>query len=417
MNLDDAERADMRKGMELFLRARSVSAGSSDRQQSAMHAKNKVRAKREAHGLRPQEKIAMREQLLTHMKKIPVQESASFAERASEMLAMFLHGFVPRLALSAFVLFVLGGSAAYAAQSTLPGDTLYPIKVNVYEPVVSWFTVTADAQASWNADRALRRLEEAEQLAARSALTHDTLTEIERRFAEHVNHAHVSIAELADDDADTAATLSAELESNLQAHGSIIQLLDDDGDAENGVSRLLEQVESAGADIAVVRSRAEKNSLAVDDEQSVRAEALRRMNHSLQHVRKLRREIEGVGTSNAPSLDRLSQAESFLEQANVRLQQGSATDALEFSRNAIRMTEEGKLFFSTGDDETPVTDEASSSSSQSPAQSSSSSSDSSEETNDPLTAVPVDDDEDDGDDEDENEEAFELPDIDIDLPL
>lgn len=408
IGLADDEKTEMRGGLVNFLRHESVRTNKAERQKETMDGKKVTQAGRETHRLQSDEKAAMREQLRAHMQKVPVRESEPFFERSAETLLSFFHGWVPRLALSAFVLFVTGGSVAYAAQDTLPGDTLYPLKVGVYEPVVSWFALTADAQASWDVDRALRRLEEAEQLAARSALTHDTLTDIERRFAEHVNLAHEGIVHLADNDAQKALTLSAELESHLQAHGSIIQMLDDDGEEGNGVSRLLQGVAKAGEGIAVVRLQTEQKSLAVDDERSLRASAARRMNHSLQQVRKLQRDIASAGAGNPHSLEKLSEAESLLEQASERLQQGSAADALELSRSAIRITKEGKLFFSVGDDDHDA-QEASSSSLSSSAETSSAVSRSSSSASSPGVeakpiVVPDDNDEEGNDDEDADDQ-------------
>ena len=421
IGLDDAERAEMRNGLTKFLKQDFVSGRVDLRQQESMKKHVKRQATHEVHGLQSHEKTAVRDRLHAYMRQTPIREQEPL-ERASVVLLSFFNSFLPRLALSAFVLFVLGGGAAYAAQGTLPGDALYPVKVNVYEPVVSWFAVTADAQAAWDSDLALRRLEEAEQLAAQSALTEDALTDIEKRFEKHVDTARATIEELADDDARMAAELGAELESHLQAHGTIIGMLDEDGDPENGVSRLLVNVEEAGSSIAVVRSRAETQTGIADDEETLRASVRRRMDHSLERVRMLRDNIEGINGASERSLERLNEAEHLLLQASERLEQGSASEALELSRSAIRVTHEGKLLFSVGE-EASSSGDASTGSGQSLETAASSApavitipeEDDDEETDD-------DDENADADDEDENDEdrANELEidaDIDIDLPF
>lgn len=403
--LQASERVGVRDKLTNFLRHESVSAGEDQRHQVQMQRNITSQAKREVHGLQSQEKTAVRDRLHAYMRQVPVRESEPFIERASSTVASFFHAFVPRLALSAFVLFVLGGSAAYAAQGTLPGDALYPLKVNVYEPAVSRLAITAHAKASWDSDLALRRLEEAEQLAAQSALTDDALIEIERRFERHMDTARVNIEQLASDNAHRAATLGAELESSLQAHGTIIGMLDDDGSLDDGVSRLLVGVERAGSDIAEVTMQAEIRSGVSDDEQSLRDSAQRRMQHSLENVRKLRLHIEQDGSTNERSLERLGQAENLLMQASERLQQGSAAEALELSRSAIRVTHEGKLFFAT--------DEAASSSVASSATSSSSSQSSSAASSQQSASVilPVIDDTDDDEEDDDDDLNLEVPEL------
>jgi predicted phage tail protein len=69
------------------------------------------------------------------------------------------------------LLLATGGGTAYAAEHALPGDTLYPIKVSVNEPVREALILNAENKADWILQRAERRLDEMSELAAAGKLT------------------------------------------------------------------------------------------------------------------------------------------------------------------------------------------------------------------------------------------------------
>jgi len=149
--------------------------------------------------LSPTEHAMMRQSLLAEMKLSAAgtgllqKDSAALALSSSEKahgrrrLLSFMrthpaHGFSPvtllhsllprRLASTAFFTtlstLLLGGSLAYAAEGSLPGDFLYPIKVHVTEPIVSQLSVTPQRRAQWDLRVIDRRLTEAEALNRRA---------------------------------------------------------------------------------------------------------------------------------------------------------------------------------------------------------------------------------------------------------
>ncbi len=91
-------------------------------------------------------------------------------------------------ALASLLIFVIaGGTLTYAAEGTVPGDLLYPIKVNVTEPMRDALAITPVEKASWNAEKAVRRLNEAETLANKNKLTPKYRQQIEQNFSRNVN--------------------------------------------------------------------------------------------------------------------------------------------------------------------------------------------------------------------------------------
>src|SRR5262245_60533234 len=126
--------------------------------------------------LTPQEKQSIREQVLWFMNKNPVrvpghnrlhhQGSISNQFSVNQFKLFFIQPMPIFLALA--LLFT--GGVSFAAEKTVPGDLLYPVKVGVNEEVRGWVALSDHAKASWDARVASRRLEEAEELAARTEL-------------------------------------------------------------------------------------------------------------------------------------------------------------------------------------------------------------------------------------------------------
>lgn len=66
---------------------------------------------------------------------------------------------------------LIGGSTSYASEAALPGDILYPVKVDVTEPIEGVFTLGAAAQANWHEELVEKRLQESETLAQNNMLS------------------------------------------------------------------------------------------------------------------------------------------------------------------------------------------------------------------------------------------------------
>ena len=115
------------------------------------------------------------------------------------------------------------GSVAAGAEGSLPGSPLYPIKVNINEEIRSAFAFTAEGKADWEASRALRRVEEAEGLAASGALTVETKAELQERFEIHAKRTNERLAAIrTDGDAEAALRVSAQFEARLKAHNRLL---------------------------------------------------------------------------------------------------------------------------------------------------------------------------------------------------
>src|SRR5688572_6369383 len=188
------------------------------------------------------EKSAGREMLRSYMALTPMRVSAEAAARpARKPFFSFSSPALIGRAMSVFSLalafLVSAGSVSYAAEGSLPGDVLYPVKVGINEEVRAKLAPTARARAAWETERAERRLAEAEVLATRGELGPQTRVALEAEFRRHAGRAKERIAGFSSAaDLGVAADISAHFEGSLNAHKKIMAMLaaqaDDDDDTE-----------------------------------------------------------------------------------------------------------------------------------------------------------------------------------------
>jgi hypothetical protein len=103
------------------------------------------------------------------------------------------------LAGALIVSMVLSGTTSLVfAHNALPGDTLYPVKIHVNENLESALTLGLKNKAEVEAKLAVRRLEEAKELALQNRLSEEEKQVIEDRFQTHSQKLETHLKALAD---------------------------------------------------------------------------------------------------------------------------------------------------------------------------------------------------------------------------
>jgi hypothetical protein len=130
--------------------------------------------------LTAEEKAAGREQFLSFMEAHQPLARDKKTEKSVSWFRPF------RMLATAFVLLVVcTGGVSYAAESSVPGDLLYPIKINFNEQVRSTFTFNSKSKAEWNMEQVERRLEEAETLKEEGRMTPELRAQIKTEIEVH----------------------------------------------------------------------------------------------------------------------------------------------------------------------------------------------------------------------------------------
>ena len=128
----------------------------------------------------------------------------------------------------AILLLIAGGGTSYAAQSALPGDPLYAIKINVNEKIAAALSGGLQGHAQYDAELAALRLEEAEKLATQNRLSVQASKEIRANLNQVTADFNSSIAQLAtssDAGAAAASDVQSDFVATLAAHAQVLTAL------------------------------------------------------------------------------------------------------------------------------------------------------------------------------------------------
>lgn len=125
--------------------------------------------------------------------RVPVSTWLSVLNRMSSM------------PLTLLVTVVLGAGTSFAAQSAVPGDFLYPIKTEINETVRGAFAFGTQAKVAFETALLEERVEEAETLQTRGALTQENTTHVAETVEVHADRVAVLM------NSDTDAALDAEV--------------------------------------------------------------------------------------------------------------------------------------------------------------------------------------------------------------
>jgi hypothetical protein len=173
------------------------------------------------------EKKELRERVISYMEYHPIPGTTqSVAKKRTLALPSLNFSYIPtnplfRVSASfAVILFIV---VPFMAEKTVPGDTLYAIKVQFNEEVRSTFTLSPYKKIEWETERLNRRIAEARLLASEGRLTDEVEAEVAAAVKEHADIVKQEIAALRVEDADQATLASIELSTTLEMQSSSLQ--------------------------------------------------------------------------------------------------------------------------------------------------------------------------------------------------
>lgn len=156
--------------------------------------------------LSPRERVMMKEAILAHT------TGGSFWSIRWKSFSSVLA--------SVLIVTITGSGLSYAAENTVPGDVLYPVKI-VNEEMTSRLMRTEEDRALFEAKRAGRRLEEAHTLTSQGNVDTETMSKLEVSFQKHASEVreHMIVlknAQKSDELATLSLTFNAALKERTQ---------------------------------------------------------------------------------------------------------------------------------------------------------------------------------------------------------
>ncbi|MEA2715167.1 MAG: hypothetical protein QOG91_195, partial [Candidatus Parcubacteria bacterium] len=217
----------------------------------------------------------LRSYMAEHPSEQPIKDFAGQPSTAFGRILTIYEFLSARKTLSALifagVIVVLGGSLVTSAARTLPGDVLYPVKINLNEKIQTLTAFSATDRARVDTVQATLRLQEAETLAVLGRLTPETQQIVQTNFDDHVRQIAVDTDKLkTDGEAYAATVVSSDLESALASHRDILDRLASGSATSSAVSSLADTVTVALRATAGTRKLAEDSLATATDTASIK---------------------------------------------------------------------------------------------------------------------------------------------------
>lgn len=238
---------------------------------------------------------------------------------------------------------VMGGGVSYAAENSLPGDTLYPVKIHVNEEVRSALAVSTKKQAEVETVLAERRLEEAEQLAARGRLNATVEAALENKFRQHAENARGHIDQL---EAEDSEDIDARFEAMVRAHNQAVMSLNavekKEGQLDRiqmHVNRILKQADDNRHEAELrldVRAKTEQRT-AAEGKQRV---ALKSIEDTENYITRLKNKANGASVVRSET--KLTEAKQAYARGEAAMKMETYNDAFVAFSTAHRFAAEAK---------------------------------------------------------------------------
>lgn len=254
---------------------------------------------------------------------------------------------LPVIATAAVLVFTASG-VAMAAESSLPGDSLYAIKVNLTEPLRSALTFSPVAKAAWESERIERRLDEFESLSRSGKLTLEKQAKLQTRINASTAAIELQISAFAQRGDDSAAAdISANIEGAFEAHEQALKNLE----AENETGD--DQVKKVLEDVVSKRERLESESRKAEDQlekkQNPETEVAAR-NHLAVAKRKIaevrsalrRRQSRIQPGAVAQVQSKLAEAETMVTSGQQSLDEQHFAEAFRKFQRALKLAQQAK---------------------------------------------------------------------------
>jgi hypothetical protein len=311
-------------------------------------------------GLSAEERDAMRTRISLFMKANPAR-APFYIHALDSVLGIFSspaqfsfargHRFQMTAAVLALVL-VIGVGTSYAAQTTVPGDLLYPIKIHVTEPIQGALATSASAQADWNAQVAARRLGEAETLAAQGKLSTTVESDLATALDQATDNFDTDVSQLAQtpQNAPTVADAQSAMEATLAVHAQILNQLNTAvPQSRAALAPLLARVQSQ--EVAVGNARAATDQVvAASTGAAVQADAETTQGDAEGALSAARVLVAQTSSAtSAPAVSDAFMAEQAIGAGDEKLAQGDYGAALATFQSAVLDANEAQMHISAED--------------------------------------------------------------------
>jgi hypothetical protein len=246
------------------------------------------------------ERLALRERLALYADMHPALAAPAIASPYASFFSFIGSGRFSTYALSLMILIAAGGGITLGAEGSAPGDSLYALKVNVNEPLMTALATTPTKQAKVAANIATRRIDEAVTLAGRGTLTPERQEYLSTQFTKRVTVAAEKADELATLDSTAAHRVKADLAANLAGEAQALSAIPEK--ERNNSSELLRAVIATSETIADHESALATAEAATTSDTTLQTTAAK----SSVHIERVRLTAKGKSATSTPDMAKVN---------------------------------------------------------------------------------------------------------------
>lgn len=254
--------------------------------------------------------------------------------------------------LAAVVTFVLVvGTILAAAGESLPGNTLYPLKVHVSEQAESITAISDEARAAIETEQAEERILEAEQLALEGKLNSETRPDIESGFENAIANFHEVIERMENENKPEAALeASGNLAAIMEVHSQMLEQIM--ASKETGeLEPILTKIKEKSASVDEASSKMEASISEKNDENFKNAAEgkLKAAEHKIAITTEFIQKAKVSEEVRASGLEGVTEAQALLGAGKLELEAGNYGKAFVSFHKAHRRVQEAKVLVATSE--------------------------------------------------------------------
>lgn len=294
-----------------------------------------------------EQKETGKEHLVAFMQKNKVrinEEDRLLEEEPGKNLFLIFRKYM-YVSLATLLVLITGSGSALAAENTLPGDVLYPVKVHINEPVRSALALSIESKANWETKVAERRLDEATRLATTGKLSAEAEAKLEAKVEKQTEKIQKRIEKLEKaGNEEVAADITARLESALEIHGQILaQFKAEDEVTKEEIKPLLQQLQTEAVAIHKLRTNLDLKT-ETKAEADIKIAAENRMRVSQKQIDQTKEYLKGKNVSATSSAQlKLESAIKVQSEGKAKLDEGKYKEAFNLFVSAQRLANEAKF--------------------------------------------------------------------------
>ena len=311
------------------------------------------------------ERDSMRHTLIQFMEAHPVRDMENarlYIKPTHSIKIKFLT--YKTMIVGLIIALVMGGSVSYAAENTLPGDALYPVKVYVNENARAAVAFTDKSKAELAVELANRRLEEAGKLAVQGTFDADTEATVATNVESRVKDAREKLAKLKSHDEDGASEIRVDLSSVLNAHSVVLVKAKKEKEKERNDDSV-RSIDALSAIIAKIESEDEDNDNQDGNRMAMRAvlmgtttvmmnasstpsitrdAAEGKKNAAQNKLKEVARKLGGTatGTATTTAQVKFAEAQGVFAQGEISFNAGAYADAFYAFKQTMQLAQQAK---------------------------------------------------------------------------